>query len=167
MWSELHRDELERAYLRLEKPMFNVVYRWLWSSSDAQEIVQEAFLKVWDARERVDVTTLEPLLYRTALNLASNRRRSLRVRRWIGLEAADDEASKARTPEEALVAKRVRAAIDALPERLREVVVLAEIAEMSYGEIAETLGIPVGTVGSRRNTALSKLAETLGEIGVR
>lgn len=169
MWSELRRDEcpldqatLERAYIKLEKPMFNIVYRWLWNASDAQEVCQEAFLKVWNARERVDVTTLEPLLYRTALNLASNRRRSARVWRWLGLESAEEETSTARTGEEAVNATRVREAIEALPERLREVVMLAEFAEMSYGEISETLGIPVGTVGSRRNAALAALAEKLG-----
>jgi RNA polymerase sigma-70 factor (ECF subfamily) len=164
----LDEAALERLYVKLEKPMFNVVYRWLWNASDAQEVVQEAFLRVWKAREGVDVATVEPLLYRTALNLASNRRRSTRIWRWLGLEEAHEEPSGAGTSEEALARARrqarVRAAIDALPERLREVVLLTEYAELSYGEIAATLGIPAGTVGSRRNAALARLAEALGPI---
>ena len=64
----------------------------------------------------------------------------------------------------ALSTKIVRAAVDALPARLREVVLLTEYAELSYGEIAATLGIPAGTVGSRRNAALAELAEALGPI---
>jgi RNA polymerase sigma-70 factor (ECF subfamily) len=164
----LDEATLSRLYLKLEKPMFNVVYRWLWNASDAQEVTQEAFLKVWDARDRVELATVEPLLYRTALNLASNRRRSARLWRWLGLEAASEETSGAPTPEGALAAartaQRVRAAIESLPERLREVVMLAEYADLSYGEIAATLGIPVGTVGSRRNAALAQLAEALGPI---
>ena len=162
----LDQATLERLYVKLEKPMFNVVYRWLWNASDAQEVTQQAFLKVWEARDRVDVATVEPLLYKTALNLASNKRRSSRLWRWLGIEAAGEEPSGAPTSEEALAAarkkERVRAAIDALPERLREVVMLVEYAELSYDEIAATLGIPVGTVGSRRNTALARLAEALG-----
>jgi RNA polymerase sigma-70 factor (ECF subfamily) len=165
----LDQATLERLFVKLEKPMFNVVYRWLWNASDAQEVTQEAFLRIWNARDRVDVTTIEPLLYRTALNLASNRRRAARVRRWLGLEAAEEEEepSDAR-PDEALAASRdkarVRAAIDRLPARLREVLMLTEYSELSYAEVGETLGIPAGTVGSRRTAALAQLAEQLGPI---
>src|SRR4051794_886636 len=72
----LDKPTLEALYMKLEKPMFNVVYRWTWNASDAQDVVQEAFLNIWKARDRVDLATVEPLLYRAALNLASNRRRS-------------------------------------------------------------------------------------------
>ena len=161
----LDQATLERVYVKIEKPMFNVVYRWLWNAGDAQEVTQEAFLRVWKARARVDVATIEPLLYRTALNLASNRRRASRVRRWLGLEAADDAPGGA-APDDALASARskarVRAAVDALPERLREVLMLTEYSEMSYDEVAATLGIPAGTVGSRRSAALGRLAEALG-----
>jgi RNA polymerase sigma-70 factor (ECF subfamily) len=164
----LDEAALERLYVKLEKPMFNVVYRWLWNAGDAQEVVQEAFLRVWRKRGGVDLATVEPLLYRTALNLASNRRRSARLWRWLGLEEAGEEPAAPGTSEEDLAQarrrERVRAAIDALPERLREVVLLTEYAELSYGEVGKALGIPAGTVGSRRNTALARLAEALGPI---
>jgi RNA polymerase sigma-70 factor (ECF subfamily) len=164
----LDQATLERAYVKLEKPMFNIVYRWLWNASDAQEVTQEAFVRVWNARARVDVATLEPLLYRTAINLASNRRRAARLRNFLGLDAATEERSHEPAAEDALEARRnterVRAAIDALPNGLREVLMLSEYAEMSYAEIAEALGIPAGTVGSRRNAALARLAKTLGPI---
>ena len=163
----LDQAALEALYVKLEKPMFNVVYRWLWNASDAEEVVQEAFVRVWNARARVEMATVEPLLYRTALNLASNRRRASRLWRWLGLEVAGDVKAQGKSAEGALASEetraRVRAAIEALPERLREVVVLCELSEMSHAEIAETLGIPSGTVGSRRHAALAKLRELLGE----
>jgi RNA polymerase sigma factor (sigma-70 family) len=163
----LDRRTLEGLYVRLEKPMFNVVYRWLWSAEEAEDVIQEAFLRVWRARERVDASTVTPLLYKTALNLASNRRRSRRLWRWLGLDERR-EPSAERPADELLEdearRRRVRAAIEALPEKLRRVVVLAELSELSYGEIAVVLGIPVGTVGSRRNLALTRLAEALGPL---
>jgi RNA polymerase sigma-70 factor (ECF subfamily) len=164
----LDRPTLERLYVKLEKPMFNVVYRWLWSAGEAQDVVQEAFLKVWSVRDAVDPATVEPLLYRTALNLASNRRRSWRLWRWVGLDAAGAEASPEATTEEALAGaetrRRVRAAIEALPERLRQVILLSEYSELSHQQIGAALGIPPGTVGSRRHAALAALSRELGEV---
>ncbi len=164
----LDKATLERLYVRLEKPMYNVVYRWLWNAGDAQDVVQEAFLKIWNVRDEVDLATVDALLYRTALNLASNRRRSSRLWRWIGLEAASAEPSPAPTSAEALATaqsrQRVRAAIDALPERLRQVILLTEYSELTHQQIGETLGIPSGTVGSRRNAAIAQLSTVLGTI---
>jgi RNA polymerase sigma-70 factor (ECF subfamily) len=164
----LDKATLERLYVKLEKPMFNVVYRWLWNAGDAQDVVQEAFLKIWKVKGDVELETVEPLLYRTALNLASNRRRSSRLWRWIGIDAAGDEASPAPTSEEALaraeMQRRVRDAIEALPERLREVILLTEYSELTHQEIGKALGIPSGTVGSRRNTAIAQLSEQLGDV---
>jgi RNA polymerase sigma-70 factor (ECF subfamily) len=164
----LDKATLEQLYVKLEKPMFNVVYRWLWNAGDAQDVVQEAFLKIWNVRDDVDLATVDSLLYRTALNLASNRRRSSRLWRWIGLEAASDEASPAPSSEEALASaqarQRVRAAIEALPERLRQVILLSEYSELTHQEIGAALGIPSGTVGSRRNAAITQLSQQLGEI---
>jgi RNA polymerase sigma-70 factor (ECF subfamily) len=181
MWSALRRSSMEpsddarlderalgQLYVKLEKPMYNVVYRWLWNASDAEEVTQEAFLRVWKMRERVDMATVEPLLYRTALNLASNRRRFARVWRWLGLESvADAPASEAATDEAlgtARTRQRVKRAIETLPEKLRQVVMLTEYAELSYEEVAAMLRIPVGTVGSRRSAALARLAAELGPI---
>jgi RNA polymerase sigma-70 factor, ECF subfamily len=162
----LDRSALEQLYVKLEKPMFNVVYRWLWNAGDAQDVVQEAFLRIWKARDTVDPATATPLLYRTALNLASNRRRSARLWRFLGIEAASEEPTRARTSEEALAVEqdraRVRRAIEALPERLRQVLMLSEYTDLTQPEIGLALGIPSGTVGSRRHAALAELSRHLG-----
>jgi RNA polymerase sigma-70 factor (ECF subfamily) len=164
----LDRPALERLYVKLEKPMFNVVYRWVWNASDAQEIVQDAFLKVWKARAAVEMATVEPLLYRTALNLASNKRRSSRLWRFIGMDDAGDPPSREKVPDAALAQEQTRArvkkAIEALPDHLREVVLLSEYSELTHPQIGEMLGIPAGTVASRRHTALEKLAAELGDL---
>lgn len=163
----LTRARLEALYVKTEKPLFNVVYRWLWSREEAHDVVQDAFLKLWAMRERVREETVEPLVYRIALNLAANRRRSRKVWQWLALDTVlpwwgrpDDEADPARRQEEALT----RAAVDGLPEPLRQVVVLAEMSGLTYAQVGEVLGIPEGTVGSRRNRALALLRERLGPL---
>lgn len=161
----LTRAGLEALYIRLEKPMYNVVYRWLWNAADAHDVVQEAFCRLWRARDRVDMATVEPLAYKIAVNLASNRRRSRRLWQWVSWDRAPAQSSDSPLAGESLDARErraaVRAAIDGLPERHRKVVVLCELSGMSYGQVAETLGVAIGTVASRRHTALKTLRRSL------
>lgn len=162
----LSRAAFEALYLDLEKPIFNVVYRWVWSADEARELTQEAFMKVWSARDRVRIDTVKPLLFQSALNLASNRLRVRKLRRFFSLEAAKDEVDPRLAGDDALARARtnakVRAAVEALPEKLKSVVMLCELSGLSTKEIAETLGIPQGTVGSRRHQAMAALERTLG-----
>ncbi len=159
---------LERLYVKLEARIVNVVYRWVWSAEEAQDITQDAFMKVWSRRESVDIATVEALLYRTAVNMASNRRRKRRLWGLFGLDTIAEPTSTAAAPDEGLEnarsSARVRAAIDALPEKLRCVVALSELSELPYAEIGAILNIPEGTVASRRNAALKRLAEALGGV---
>lgn len=162
----LDQPKLEELYTRLEGPVFNVVYRWLWDEAEARDVTQEAFLRLWGMRGRVEVATVEPLLYRLALNLAKNRQRSRRLWQLLTLEAALDREAPDSPADEALAAhqkqRAVREAVDALPERLKRVVMLCEFSGMSYAAIAEALGVPSGTVASRRNAALKELEARLG-----
>ena len=85
--------DLERLYARLEKPLCNVVFRWVWNLDEAQDIVQDAFVRLWRMRERVDLDTVEPLIYTIALNLAASRRRSSKIWRWVSLDLFRDPPS--------------------------------------------------------------------------
>ena len=158
--AEFSRAQLEALYVRLERPIFNVVYRWLWDRQEAQDVTQEAFLRLWKMRGRIQPKTVDPLAFRIAVNLASNRRRARVVRRWIGWESAPDIAAPGDSSDgEDEV--RVRAAIETLPEKLRSVVVMTELSEMSYQQVSESLGIPIGTVASRRSAAMALLRKCL------
>lgn len=164
---ELGRAQLERLYARLEKPMYNVVYRWLWNAEDARDVVQEAFVRLWKARARVELETVEPYLYRIAVNLAAKRRRSRKLWRWVSFDASDEHRSGAPSAHDSIESRQrqaaVRAAIDALPESQRRVVLLCEFTDMTYQQVADALGIAMGTVGSRRNAALARMRATLSE----
>ena len=157
--------DLERLYVRLEKPLYNVVFRSVWRSDEARDVVQATFVRLWRMRERVEMDTVEPLLYKIALNLVASRRRSKKIWRWVSLDALRDAPSIGTRPDESLAEGEEHAqlheAVQALPEELRQVVVLCEFSELSYDEIARVLSIPVGTVGSRRNRALRRLRESL------
>ena len=163
--TRLDRQALERAFTALEAPLYNTLYRWVWDAEEARDLVQEAFVRVWNARERVDASTLKPLLFRVALNLASNRRRSRKLWGWLTLEVLREAPSPEPAADTTLDAAQrlhaTRAAVDALPEHLRQVVMLCELADMSHAEVAQTLNIPIGTVGSRRNAALKRLRTSL------
>lgn len=165
---QLTRAALEDLYTRLEKPMYNVVFRWLWDAEEARDVVQEAFCRLWRARDRVELATVEPFVYKVALNLASNRRRGRRLWQWVSWDRAPAQASDLRDADESLVLRErraaVRRAVDKLPERHKRVVMLCEFSSMSYERVAETLGIPPGTVASRRHAALEKLRRSLAPL---
>src|SRR5262252_6873854 len=151
-WVELYRA--------LEKPLYNVVYRWLWDRMESQDVVQEAFLRCWRARDRIRAEGFKAFVFRTALNLAANRRRRRKLWRLVPLDLLSDELRGAANGEPAL-SRRMQRAIDELPERLKRVLLLCELAGMSYGEVAAVTGVREGTVGSRRNRALALLRKRL------
>jgi RNA polymerase sigma-70 factor (ECF subfamily) len=152
------------VYRRLEKPLYNVVYRVIWDAAESQDVVQETFLRCWRRKEDIRADGFKALLFRTALNLASNRRRHTRVWRVVGVEALDAVADDSHSADS--FSKTVREAFEHLPPPLRDVLLLTELAGMTYPEIAAALGIAEGTVGSRRTRALALLRERLAVQGV-
>jgi len=151
-WVELYRT--------LEKPLYNVVYRWLWDRMESQDVVQEAFVRCWRARARIRPEGFKAFVYRTALNLASNRRRRKKLWRFVSFDSLPEEPVSEHDGAP-MLSRRMRRAIDELPERLKRVLLLCEMAGMSYGEVAAVTGVREGTVGSRRSRALALLRERL------
>jgi len=161
----LDREGLETLFSRLERPIYNLAYRWTWDVQDSREVVQDTFVRLWGMRDRVRMETVEPLTWRIAVNCASRRRRVRRTWSWVPfLEARDAPVTD---PAEASLlgrerAAEVRAAVDALPEKLKAVMMLCAYSEMSYEQVAVALEIPPGTVASRRSQALALLRARLG-----
>ena len=79
----LTRPALEALYIKLEKPMYNIVYRWLWDQEESRDVVQETFLRLWRMRHRIDLERIKPFAYRIAINIAYNRSRNRRFWRSI------------------------------------------------------------------------------------
>jgi len=162
-----HQRSLEQLYTTHERSLINVAYRRVWDREDAREVVQDAFVRLWRKRERVDWDRAAGLAYRTVLGLASNRRRGNRVRSaitgWWGGDG--DRVAATSGPDVELAAARldadVRRAIDQLPERLRSVLVMTTFADLDHAAIGAILEIPTGTVGSRRSEAIARVRRAL------
>jgi RNA polymerase sigma-70 factor (ECF subfamily) len=148
-------------YRQLEKPLYNVVYRWLWDAEESHDVVQEAFLRCWHRRARIRPEGFRAFVYKTALNLAANRRRRKKLWQLVSFDA-EGHAAVDGDAASCLMAGQIRAAIDDLPASMKNVLLLKEFAGMSYQEIAAATGIKTGTVGSRHNRALTQLRRRLG-----
>ncbi len=161
----IERADLEAAYARLERPLHNVLYRWLWDAGECQDLLHDAFMRVWDARARVDAARIDALIYTTALNLARNKLRWRGLWRWFAPDpdAADDGENPEQFATRACRERRLRDALDQLSHEHRDVVLLSECAGMNTTEIATVLAIPAGTVASRKHVAMARLRVLLGD----
>lgn len=157
----LREDALHASYRRLEKPLYNVLYRMLWQPEDCQDLIHDAYLRIWARRGQVDADLLDRLVWTTALNLARNR---IRWRRLWRFGSLDPDASLATATGETdfLAVRRLRQALAELPAASREVLLLAEFSGLRGTEIATVLGIPVGTVASRKHQAMARLKQRMG-----
>jgi RNA polymerase sigma-70 factor (ECF subfamily) len=144
------------------------------SHDDALDLSQEAFARAFRARKSLDperpfYTWLYAILRRLCFNFLRDRKTRARkieeAAGWISGEANTraEQYNPARAAELAELRSRVSVAIDELPDRQREVLVLKEFEGLRYREIAELLGIPIGTVMSRLYSARRQLAASLAE----
>lgn len=175
------RLETDRAlFTRVFLPHLQQAYRlarWMTGSAvDAEDVVQEASLRAF--RSIRDCSGTNPRAWALAIVrntantwLTRNRRERAPGERSQANDSANDpdEDADLETPETVLLRKatveEVRRAVDALPIAFREVIVLREIEELDYRQIAEMAGIPLGTVMSRLSRARSMLFKSLGETG--
>src|SRR5689334_558893 len=119
------------CHARLEKPLYNVLYRRLWDAHECQDLVQDAFLALWHRRARIAAESLDALAWTTALNLAKNRLRWRSLRKLVALEDEREHVDPSLTPEQLASQSRVRAALATLDARLRDVLLLSEVAGLA------------------------------------
>ena len=139
--------------------------------TDADDAVQEAFLKAFDALPRFrDGSPIRPWLLRIVANEARNRRRSASRRHGLAMRAAaasgyGSEGATTPGPEQAVMAAESQAellaALAGLRDEDREVLGARFMLDLSEAETAETLGLPRGTVKSRTSRALGRLRTAL------
>lgn len=166
---------------RYERELYGYLRRYLGDASLAEDVFQNTFLQVYIKSGQYEAgRPVRPWLYTIATNQAIDALRRNGRHQAISLDQQRDEvdngelhglvdALQAQGPSPLDVAQgeerreRVRASVDRLPELLRQVLLLAYYQGLKYREIAEILGIPVGTVKSRLHAALVKLGEVWNE----
>lgn len=163
---------VERHYRRL----YRIALAYLREREDALDVVQEAFVKAYQGAARWDGSAeAGPWLSRITVNLAIDRwRRNKRRGQTFAPLAEDDHvaslADPRAVPDRAVATREARdrlaVALRALPERQRAVVVLRHYQDHSLEEIAQALGMSLGTVKSSLHRALARMRACLEE-GVR
>lgn len=170
-------DEVVAQY---EKPIFNVIYRFLGDYDEAADVTQETFISAYRSfgRFRGDASVYT-WLYQIAINQCRNRLRRRRrpdIAQTVSLDVPVSGGEEARTtrdiPDESEAPHRVlernelqtkiMAAIEALPPDYREVVVLRELRGLSYQEIAEATKLSLDNVKTRLSRARAMLRQRLG-----
>jgi RNA polymerase sigma-70 factor (ECF subfamily) len=146
-WDDVVRQHADRVY--------RLAYRLSGNRADAEDLTQETFVRVFRSLSDFTPGTFEGWLHRITTNLFLDMvRRRARIRfDALPEDAAERLASVAAGPEqrydEMHLDPDIQDALDALPADFRAAVVLCDLEELSYEEIAATLGVKVGTVRSR------------------
>ncbi len=157
------RTAFDDLYRRYARSVFGLALRRLGDRGRAEEAVQETFTSIWRSAGsyRVERGPGAAWLYAIARNAIVDRARARREAPMEAPDLATDEPGPADRAEEGWVSWRVHRALDELPAREREVITLAYWSGLSQSEVAEFLGVPLGTVKTRTRAALHRLAEIL------
>ena len=142
--------------------MFNYLYRWVWDSGVCEDLIHDAFERIWMKRRRIDPEKLEALIWTTVINLAPNQHSRSKRWAWLPLPTTllgpDNPEGLS---ELGARDRRLRGALGQISPRSREVILLELYSGMSGAEIARMLGIPEGTVASRKHNAIRRLRSLL------
>ncbi len=151
---------LEEVYARYREWVVASAYRITRDRDDALDVLQDAFLYFFKKFPGFELRAkMKTFLYPVVRNLAIERRRKRGRARPLEDLSAEPEAKEEEAP--AVNGSTLAGAVARLPEGEREVVALRFSDAMTLAEVAEALGIPLGTVKSRLHSALSRLRNSL------
>lgn len=160
------RGAFETLYRRYARPVFGLALRRLGDRGRAEDAVQETFASVWRAAKsyQPERGPGAPWLYAVARNAIVDNGRARREPPVEGADEAAGDETPADRAESGWVAWRVHRALAELPDNERIVIELAYWGGRSQSEVADQLGIPLGTVKTRTRTGLSRLAGLLEDV---
>lgn len=172
-------EAFDEIVARYKDGIYNYIRRMISNPEDVEDLAQEVFVRAFASIKSFRrEANLRTWLYRIATNLCIDRYRRSGIEKQLmvplELGSSDDEAQPVRTadvpdskydPQELCERKELQAevqrALNNLPDKLRAAILLFDMEGMSYEEIAETLGCPVGTVKSRLFNARMQLRDML------
>ena len=163
-------NEIVRLYWRR---VFNIAYKFVGRHDQAEDLTQDVFLRLFKSLDTFDRrANFQTWLISVSRNLCIDHYRSVRKERETinrDVDPADlSPAAPTRSPQAALElqdrVRLLRLALDTLAPTLRTAVMLRDIRELSYQEIADRLGLPEGTVKSRINRGRTELARQIQKL---
>jgi RNA polymerase sigma-70 factor (ECF subfamily) len=157
---------------RYKDPLLNFVYRFVGDKEEAEDIVQETFLRLFKNKHYYrEIAKFSTWIYTIAGNLAKTELRRRKRRKLLSIshfmssekdyDIPDEDSNPEREANTVITDKIIQKAIDKLSPKFKQVIILRDIQGFSYEEISEIVGIPLGTVKSRVNRARLKLQEDL------
>ena len=161
---------------RYRDRLASYLYHFLHDDEQARDLLQETFLRLFRNRHSYEpIAKFSTWLYTIAGNLArSEYRRRKRHRTHSIYQEGDGEEYEMPIPAENLApdrfaergihSKKIHEALDALSDDFKEVIILRDVQLLSYEEISEITGLPMGTVKSRINRGRGKLQESLKDV---
>ena len=158
--NDTFRKVFDNCYESLCRYAFTIVKDF----DQAEDIVQSIFMKLWEKRDTLDITTsVRSYLFRAVYNQCINHleHHSVKLKYDAGMrvDAARDEQQPEVFPEE--LEESIRKAIDTLPTQCRSIFIMSRYEELKYSEIADKLGISVNTIQNQVCKALKLLREAL------
>jgi RNA polymerase sigma-70 factor (ECF subfamily) len=166
------RAAFEQLYARYSNILYATAMKFLKQDADAQDVVQDVFIQIWDKAKLYDPTKGKPLTW--ALTMTRNRsidriraiQRRTRLRDDFESETVADESAGVREALSEVDASEksqiLRDAVGRLSPEQRKVIELAFFGGLTQSEVADRLGEPLGTVKARARRGLMKLKEILG-----
>ena len=167
----MENEAFERAAKEHKDRIYAYAVHMLRDAEDGRDVAQEALVRLWTHWNNVDPQGIRPWLMRTVHNLAIDRIRKRKVRSEVSAETrieiepdtAPDPGRRAQSGE---VGEAIEEALQSLGPTDRAVVVMREIQQMPYDEIAKSLGMPLGTLKARLHRARERLRTRLIRSGV-
>jgi RNA polymerase sigma-70 factor (ECF subfamily) len=167
----MDNEVFERVAREQKNRIYSYATRMLRQGAEAQDVVQEALVRLWQHRDAVEDRTAQFWLRRTVHNLCIDRIRRRRASPEMETElketiSPDTGAGPDRLAESAELGRQIDKALGKLPERDRAVLLLREVQGLPYNEIAEILDVPLGTLKARLHRARELLRAKLVRAGV-
>jgi RNA polymerase sigma-70 factor (ECF subfamily) len=160
-------DEFETAALPHLNELYRTAARLLGDGAKAEDVVQETYLQAWKSFARFEPgTNCRAWLFKILINTIHHHRRG-----WFNLrrvpeseEILEQTAASASAIPEGIAQREILRALDRIPADYRAAVLLADVEEFSYKEIAGLLNVPIGTVMSRLSRGRNLLRDQLTEL---
>lgn len=167
----MNREAFEQVARSQKDRIFGYATRMLRRQPEAQDVVQEALVRMWQHRDKIDDDTASFWLRRTTHNLCIDRIRRRKASPEVDAEfreelSADRAAGPARLAESGELGRLIEGALGRMPERDRAVLLLREVEGLPYREISKILDVPLGTLKARLHRAREQLRSKLVRAGV-